>query len=244
MLAVTDRGVRADGESRVDGALIATRRDVGRTLSFVPKGHVLSGSFVPQVLPRCGALYIDPALPEAAPELGFAEIAFQPRLSFNDPMLWTTARKILALIEDADANQLYAEALVATLAVELVHSKERGGLRPALARGGLAEWQRRLAVEFINDNLDRNISLKELSGLVHQSAGHFSQAFSLSMGMPPHQYQLRQRIERAKLLLADTERSITEVALAIGYSEASNFATAFRRVEGLTPREFRRSAVS
>jgi AraC family transcriptional regulator len=61
------------------------------------------------------------------------------------------------------------------------------------------------------------------------------------MGMPPHRYQLRQRIERAKLLLADADRSITAVAMAVGYSAPSNFATAFRRMTGVTPREFRRT---
>ncbi len=61
------------------------------------------------------------------------------------------------------------------------------------------------------------------------------------MGMPPHHYQLHQRVERAKRMLANPRRSITDVAIASGYSASSNFATAFRRMTGMSPREFRRS---
>src|SRR5690242_5921589 len=214
-------------ESRVDGVIVSTRRELGRTLSFIPRGHVLRGTFVPRILPWAGNLYIDPTMFLADTELQFSDVEFEPRLYFDEPALWTTARKLLRLVEEGEDNRLYAEVLVATLAVELVRSRNRGSLRPSMARGGLAGWQQRIAVDFINDNLERNVSLKEVASLVRLSPAHFSQAFAHSMGMPPHQYQLRQRIERAKLLLADTERSITEVALAAGYSASSNFATVF-----------------
>ena len=241
LLIAVDRGTMVHAESRIEGGVVSTRRELGRTLSFVPKGYVLRGTFVPRNLPRCGNLYIDPAMALADPELQFNDIEFEPRLFFDEPALWTTASKMLRLVEEGDNNRLYAEALAATLAIELVRSRHRGGLRPPMARGGLAAWQQRIAIDFINDNLDRNISLKELASLVRLSPAHFGEAFAHSMGIPPHQYQLGKRIELAKLMLADTERSITEVALATGYSASSNFATVFRRVTGLTPREFRRA---
>jgi AraC-like DNA-binding protein len=59
--------------------------------------------------------------------------------------------------------------------------------------------------------------------------------------MPPHQYHRRQRIERAKLLLADAHRSITDIVSTTGYTASSNFAAAVRRVTGTSPREFRRT---
>jgi AraC family transcriptional regulator len=198
---------------------------------------------MPRILPRCGNLYIDPALTLADPEFQFGDIEFEPQLFFDEPALWTTARKILRLVGKGDDNRLYAETLTAALAIELVRFRGRGGLKPGTARGGLAEWQRRVVVEYINDNLERNISLTELASLARLSPTHFCKAFTRSMSMPPHQYQLRQRVERAKLLLADTERSITEVALATGYTASSNFATAFRKVTGVTPRAFQRSLI-
>ena len=242
LLNAADRGNRVKGESRVDGVIASSRRDIGRTLSFIPKGYVFRGSFVPRVLPRTGYLYIDPSAPLADPEIGFAEIQFEPRLFFADPALWTTARKILGLVEAPEgSSRLYAETLAASLAVELARLHAGDGRPPAIERGGLAGWQRRIVCDFINDNLDRDISLEELAALAKLSPTHFCRSFTRSLGMPPHQYQVRQRVEHAKQLLAEPDRTITEVAIAAGYSASSNFATVFRRVTGVSPREFRRS---
>jgi len=241
LLMSVNRGRLVHGEARVQDAIVSTRRDIGRTLTFIPRGYEFRGSFMPLSLPWGGNLYIDPAMSLAAPELRFDDIEFEPRLFFDEPVLWTTASKILRLVEEGDDNRLYAETLTAALAIELVRLRSRGGLRPLADRGGLAEWQRRAVIDFINDNLDRNISLKELASLVRLSPNHLCKAFARAMGMPPHQYHRRQRIERAKLLLADTHRSITDIVAATGYTASSNFATAFRQVTGLSPREFRRT---
>jgi AraC family transcriptional regulator len=243
ILIATERGTMTHGESSVEGVVTSTRRELSRTLSFVPKDHVFHGWFVPRIPPRGGSIYIDPATPLADPELRFADVKFEPRLYFNDRELWATAGKILRLVEDPASTRLYAETLGAALVIELIRSREGGGLRPQMAQGGLAAWQQRLAVDFMNDNLARDISLQELAGLVRLSPSHFCRAFAHSVGMPPHQYQLQHRIERAKLLLADVGQTITEVALATGYSAPSNFATAFRRVTGFTPSEFRRMRI-
>jgi AraC family transcriptional regulator len=243
LLTAVDRGALTHGETRIGGVVASTRRDIGRTLSFIPKGYTFQGTFMPRILPRCGNLYIDPALSLADPQLQFADIEFEPRLFFDAPDLWATAGKILRLVEEDDDDRLYAETLTAQLAIELVRFSSRGARRPLAEHGGLAEWQRRAVIEFINDNLDRNISLKELASLVRLSPNHLCKAFARTMGMPPHQYHRRQRIERAKLLLADTRRSITDIVSATGYTASSNFATAFRRVTGLSPREFRRSLI-
>jgi AraC family transcriptional regulator len=242
LLIAADRGIRIKGESRVDGVVASSRRDIGRTLSFIPKGYVFRGSFVPRVLPKTGYLYIDPAAPLADPELGFGDIEFEPRLFFTDAALWTTATKILGLVESPEgSSRLYAETLAASLAIELSRLESGGGQPVAAERGGLAGWQRRIVCDFINDNLDRDISLEELASLARLSPTHFCRSFTRSLGMPPHQYQVRQRVEHAKQLLAEPDRSITEVAIAAGYSASSNFATVFRRVTGVSPREFRRS---
>jgi AraC family transcriptional regulator len=59
--------------------------------------------------------------------------------------------------------------------------------------------------------------------------------------MPPHRYLVRRRLERAKVLLADTDRSVMEIAMAVGYLDTSSFTTAFRKHTGLTPTHYRRS---
>jgi AraC family transcriptional regulator len=110
-------------------------------------------------------------------------------------------------------------------------------------RGGLAGWQQKRVAEYIEENLAERISLATLAGLVRLSPTHFARAFKQSFGMPPHSYHVRKRIERAKVMLADPARSVTEVALDCGFSAASNFSTVFRKTCGRTPMSYRRSLV-
>ena len=90
---------------------------------------------------------------------------------------------------------------------------------PHAIRGGLAAWQVRQARDFIEDRLAEDVSLAELARLTRLSPTHFCSAFKRSVGLPPHQYQLRRRIERAKALLADPDRSVS----AIGFVTSTSF---------------------
>jgi AraC family transcriptional regulator len=243
-LIVTDRAVRSDGETLVEGLKPSARHNSSRTMSFIPAGHSFHGSFLPRVLPRASYFYIDPKSPLAVADLGFADLDFEPMLFFDDPALWTTAQKLIRLIEAGDlSGSLYGETLAALLIIELTRlhpSRRQQEPRPVPDRGGLAGWQQRLVCDYLEDNLDRNVSLVELAGMTKLCVTHFCRAFTRSLGMPPHRYQIHRRIEQAKMLLADQRRSVTEVALACGFSAPSNFATAFRKTTGLTPRDYRR----
>jgi AraC family transcriptional regulator len=242
LLTAVERAVRVDGETRVDGMPVSRRHDFGRTMSFIPRGHRLRGRFVPRVLPLTGYFYIDPAMLAADPELHFAEIDFEPILFFEDPALWGTTRKLMGLIESpGPVPRLYAETLGAVLAVELVRASMGVGAVVPADRGGLAAWQQRIACDYIETNLDRDISLSFLAALVRLSPTHFCRAFRRSLGMPPHRYHIHRRLERAKALLADRERSITVIAMDSGFGASSSFATAFRKATGVTPLQYRRS---
>jgi AraC family transcriptional regulator len=77
--------------------------------------------------------------------------------------------------------------------------------------------------------------------MVELSRYHFARAFKQSFGIPPHRYHISRRMERAKTLLEERTRSVTEVGLMLGFAETSSFATSFRRTVGVTPSDFRRS---
>jgi AraC-like DNA-binding protein len=113
------------------------------------------------------------------------------------------------------------------------------GLQRLTAPGGLAGWQRKRALEYIEEHLSETIRLSTLSAVAQLSAYHFARAFKKTLGVPPHRYHMNRRAERAKVLLAD--RSVTEVALAVGYAETSSFSSGFRRATGMSPTEFRRA---
>jgi AraC family transcriptional regulator len=77
----------------------------------------------------------------------------------------------------------------------------------------------------------------------HLSVYHFARQFKAATGLPPHQYVILRRVERAKeLLQAGTDLSLAEVAARAGFSDQSRFSHHFKRLVGVTPGQFRMSA--
>ena len=242
LLILYTQAARHTGESIVEGLPRSTLHDFSGKLTFVPAGRRFRELQEPRVLTRATYFHIDPCGPLIEPDAAFGEAELTPRLFFDDPLLRQTALKLEALIEAGPSgSQLYAEAL----GMVLVHELRRlngGTLQPVPPkRGGLTGWQQRSVAKYIEENLSEQISLAELAELAHLSIFHFSRAFKQSFGMPPHRYHTSRRIEWAKILLAKLSQSVTEIALDIGFSDASSFTAAFRKWTGRTPTEFRRS---
>jgi AraC family transcriptional regulator len=164
-----------------------------------------------------------------------------PRLFFENNVLWDTAVKLAAAIGHGGENERYCEALGVIVAHELMRIQERAQRREPLARGGLAVWQQRIVAGYIEEHLAESVSLAALAKLVRLSSYYFCRAFKQSFGIPPHRYHINRRIERAKALLANPAQSVTEIGLALGFSETSSFSAAFRHTTGITPTEYRRS---
>jgi AraC family transcriptional regulator len=241
MLAVHERGVRHAGCTLIEGLPASTLQDCSRKLVFVPAGHQYHDWHEPRTLSRVVFFYLDPAQLALSPPMGLSRPALAPRLFFEDGTLMETALKLAALIENGASDQAYLEALGVVLAHELVRVNTGAQIADARINGGLAAWQRRKAVAYIEEHLAESISLAALAGLVGLSSCHFCRAFRQSFGMPPQRYQLSQRIERAKLLLAKHSASVTDVSYTVGYNDTSAFCTAFRRLTGLTPSAYRRN---
>src|ERR1700733_3588781 len=244
MLAMYERSVRYEGRTLIQGLPQSTLRDCSRKLVFVPAGHEYHDWHEPRTLPRVAFFYFNAARFASSPELGFSGISmsFAPQLYFEDSALWDTALKLKTLIENVESdNRLYLEALGTVLAHELARWNMGGRCAEAQVHGGLQAWQRRIAVDYIEEHLVEPISLAELAQRGRLSPNYCCRAFSQSFGMPLHRYHSRQRIERAKTLLAKAGSSVADVGFTVGYSEASAFSTAFRRVTGLAPSAYRRT---
>jgi len=133
------------------------------------------------------------------------------------------------------------QALGLVLAHELVRFNTRQHCSKPPVHGGLAVWQRRKAIDYIDEHLAESVSLATLAQLACLSPSYFCRAFRQSFGIPPQRYKSTQRIERAKVLLAQPGSSVTDVGLTLGFSDTSVFSTTFRRIAGLTPNAYRRS---
>jgi AraC family transcriptional regulator len=241
VLIASERAEREDGETVVEGFQRSTQREFSRKLSFVPAGHCFHGWQDPRVLARCTFLYIDPKGSLADPDLKFPEMEFTPRLFFSDNDIWETALKLKAQVENPGSSA-YAEALGSVLIHELARL-ERNGSEIATFRGGLAGWQQKKIADYIEGHLDEEISLQHLAEIAQLSRYHFARAFKHSFGLPPHRYHMSRRMERAKSLLEERARSVTEVGLMLGFAETSSFTTSFRRAVGVTPSDYRRALV-
>ncbi|HSC97912.1 MAG TPA: AraC family transcriptional regulator [Casimicrobiaceae bacterium] len=95
---------------------------------------------------------------------------------------------------------------------------------------------------FIRTNLGNELTIDRLAVLVNMSPFHFARCFKQTTGLTPHQFVTRERIERAKAMLAQGRQPIGDIALAVGFSSQSHFADVYRRVTGTSPRRARNCA--
>jgi AraC family transcriptional regulator len=236
LLAMYNEGARRDGETLVAGVAPSKVRNLAKKLTFVPAGCGYRERLETVASTRLTFLYLDPTVLRNGGENDYAA-----RVHCEDVVVWETAAKLKSAIENGQARRtLYLSALSSVLAIELSRCDDKAEREAALNRGGLACWQKRAVMGYIEEHLGEQISLVTLAQLVRLSQHHFCRAFKQSFGIPPHHYQVRRRMEQAKLLLADPSISITDVGFTVGYSQTSSFSVAFRKVTGWTPSEYRR----
>jgi len=241
LLALFERGARSHGETQVEGAPSSSLRDFKQKLLFVPAGHRYEDWQDPLTLTRVVYFYFDPA--KLAKDVALdLDDSLTPRLFFEDAAIWTTGRKLAALIQRPLAgSRLYFDALSVVLAHEIVRSNQGAPRVEAPVQGGLAPCQQRVVANYIEEHLADPVRLATLANLAHLSPYYFCRAFKQSFGAPPHRYHTSRRIERAKSLLAQSRSSVTEIGLTLGFNETSSFTAAFRKATGLTPTAYRRS---
>jgi AraC family transcriptional regulator len=106
--------------------------------------------------------------------------------------------------------------------------------------GGLATWQAKRALEYIESNLGAKMAIEEMADVVALSKSHFSRAFKCSLGSSPMAYVGARRVERAKLMMTSTRERLTDIALACGFADQSHLNRNFRRLVGMSPGLWRR----
>lgn len=97
-----------------------------------------------------------------------------------------------------------------------------------------------VSVNYIHNNYERDISLKDIAQYVFLSTSYFTRAFKEEMGISPISYLLKLRIERAKELLKETDKRISDIALSVGFSNQQRFNDIFKKYVKLTPLQYRK----
>jgi AraC family transcriptional regulator len=190
-------------------------------------------------------LYLHPRFVQQTAEkcqLNHGQQAIEPQVGVRDEQLGYLAISLLSELKEENVlGRLYADSVASVIAVQLV--RRYSCLKEVrISKGGMAPQKLRRAIEYISDQLEQEgeIALALVAEEVGMSYYHFSRAFKQSMGLSPINYITRERMERAKRLLAETELPIAEIALRAGFSSQSHFTTSFRRLAGVTPSAFRR----
>ena len=193
-------------------------------------------------------VFLEPALvarvAAEAFELDAARVSVPPLDGLHLPQLRAVMGAVNdELMADAPGGRLAAESLANILAVHLIRHVV-APRSPARGRdGALPRGRLRAVVEYVEEHLDAGLTLEQMAAAAHLSVYHFARQFKAATRLPPHQYVIARRVERARQLLqTGTDLSLAEVAAHAGFSDQSQFTHHFKRVVGVTPGQFRTPA--
>jgi AraC family transcriptional regulator len=163
-----------------------------------------------------------------------------PAIGARDPRFEQIGLALLGeLHADGLGGRIYAESLATLLAVQLLRHQSMASLPSPRPASRLSPAMLGRASEYVEDHLGEDLSLAALAGSVGLSPYHFARLFRESTGRSPHQYVIRRRVERARLLLTTTDRSLASIAQDVGFASGSHLATHVRRVLGVSPSRLR-----
>ena len=138
-----------------------------------------------------------------------------------------------------EVNQLFIDHMMLALTAHVAQAY--GGLRRVAesVKGGLAPWQAKRACERLESDLGGKLSLQQIAAEFDLSVSHFSRAFRISTGLPPHQWLLRQRVNAAKQLMTVRDLPLSEIAMSAGFANQSHFTRVFSALVGVSPAAWR-----
>jgi AraC family transcriptional regulator len=173
------------------------------------------------------------------------ELAYEPGIGHDDAVVRHLGASLMEGLRRPDeTNQLFVDHMMLALTAHVAQTY--GGLNRTTepTRGGLAPWQEKRACERLESDLAGKISLEQVAAEFGLSVSHFSRAFRVSTGLPPHQWLLRQRVKAAKQLMTVRDLPLSEIAISAGFANQSHFTRVFSSVVGVSPGAWRREALS
>ena len=169
-----------------------------------------------------------------------SQITLRSHFKLRDPLIQQMGLALKAELETGNSDsKLYADSMATALAVHLM--RHYGSRNPNIKeyREGLPPHKLSQTLEYIDTNLDEDLTLTTLAKVVQISPHYFSSLFKQSTGLTPHQYVTKCRLEQAKILLRRSPFSIVEICHQVGFQNQSHFTRLFRQHFKITPKAYR-----
>ncbi len=163
-----------------------------------------------------------------------------PQRGIHDAVVKALCDRIRDEVSAGHPNgRVYVETLAQALCAHVGRHYSRVATSPTASSGALAPHQLRKALEFIRSHLAEDLPLSNIARAAGLSPFHFARRFKLATGLAPHQFLIRQRVERARHLLGQSDIALADIAVQCGFCDQSHLTNHFRRLVGMTPRRYR-----
>jgi AraC family transcriptional regulator len=177
----------------------------------------------------------------AASDGAYGEVELCPHRKFADPRLGALVAAAHAeMVAGFSSGRLFLDSIEQAMAIALVNGHAVRHRPVQMYKGGLGSARLRRIKELVHAKMEDDLSLDEMAQSIGLSTAHFARMFRKSTGETPHQFVLRQRIERAKAMLRAPGARVLDVAVACGFKTQQHFAQVFCDVCGVSPTQYRR----
>ena len=183
----------------------------------------------PKLVNRIAYESIDPELVE-----------IMPIFPQSDPFILQIGLALKKVLEtNLPDSSMYAETMANALSVHLLQYYSTSKFKLSEYTDGLPKYKLKRVIEYVDEYLERNLTIAELAQLVQMSPHYFGRLFKQSMGITPYKYILQCRIDRSKALLRNNELTIAQIAQTVGFAHQSHLNYHFKRLVKITPKQFR-----
>jgi AraC family transcriptional regulator len=210
----------------IAGDLARCERHVGEWVGLMNVPHLQVG--------------ISDAALMASSDGAYGEVELRASRKFANPRLRALVAAAQAeMVAGFPGGRLFLDSIEQAMAIALVKDYAVRHRPVQIYQGGLGSARLRRIKELVDVKMEDDLSLDEMAQSVGLSTAHFARMFRKSTGETPHQFVLRQRVERAKAMLRAPDGRVLDVAVACGFKTQQHFAQVFRDVCGVSPTEYR-----
>jgi len=227
------RGTRITMGGREAGS----NKDEAANCWFFPEGIDAEGELNGQSENDCVGVFVKPAFVPAVVKPALA----QPIIGFSNDELGHAFQQLTGeMAAREEPLPLFTEGWAMQALAYVARATRRHQRRRSC---GLAPWQLHRAKETMRSDPSEHLPIPAIAKACKLSSSHFTRAFKVSTGVPPHRWLVEMRVESARELLAKSRVPLAEIAYTCGFADQSHMSRVFGRVVGMSPGTWRREHI-